>query len=1048
MVPGANTDVNIGLSTYQSGTNSRPTQHDTVEIVQGSTANAGSVTIGFTGSRADSGTFGEGNLSVTENSNLNISRTLTVGEDGNARLQVHAGSTVDTQGRVTVGADEASTGILVNGGRLINRNGLVVGADGYGRVVTDGAGALTQTVGDTRLGAEETGVGVVQVHGGTMTGSGRFDVGYEGEGYVFVEQGGTLSNGIGVVGRQEDASGFAVVRDADSVWSNTALTLGQKDDSTGVLVLTNGGTVRVGGGEGTLTIADEVGSTGILNIGAYSPTGQDYGLNNVVSDLLPTDLAPAAGAGYLDAKTIQFGQGAGFVNFKHTETEADDYSFKAGFAGNGTVTHHAGFTVLDGDSSAFTGNMTILGGVAVANNVLAGNVGVGASGTLRIGHGGATGDVVNDIQNEGLVQFNRSDRYVYGSVIAGTGAVEQLGTGTTVLTGANAYTGRTTITNGTLQLGDGGTSGSIANTSGVEIGENGTLAFNRSDAVLFDRKITGTGKLAQIGFGLTNVTEDNSGFTGEARVENGVLSVNGVLRGTMDVTGGTLEGVGRVGTTTVRKDGSIAPGNILGERIGTLTVDGDLAHEAGSKYLADVRSTGENDLLQVMGKADITEGSVLNVTKLDPARYELEHRYTVLSAAQGVTGDYDLTGDTWVSTFYQVQDHYDQNNVYLDVAQHRLFQEAGKTRNQIAAATAAQELKAERDPQTNYPTNELFRAIAYLQTDGEAQHAFDVISGEIHASVKADLVESSKFVRDAVTNRIRGAFGLDAAQARSEGKELAPGDADGTVLWANGFGSWGTLEGDSNAGDLDRDIGGAFVGIDTSVAQNFRLGVVGGYSDASYDAASRQSTGSSRNVDLGVYGGGQWDAIGVRLGANYTWHKLEFDRSVVFPGFAESISSDYDGHTIQAYGDIGYTIRHGAANFEPFAALAYVSTKTDDYAETGGVSALTGASDDMGTGFSTLGLRASTEIQPGVTARGMAGWRHAFGDVETSASHAFDGSSIFSVGGVPIAQNLAVLELGVDAAINEKLMVGVSYAGQLGDGVQDHGLKGKVDWKF
>jgi outer membrane autotransporter protein len=1005
VAPTATTDVNIGLSTYQSGTSPRPTQHDTVDIVSGSTADARSVTIGFTGARSDSGSFGRGELNVTENSHLNVGRTLTVGADGRGDLNIEAGSSVDAQGRVTVGADEPSQGVLRNAGTMVNRQDLIVGVDGEGIAVTEGAGAITETRGDTRVGGEETGLGVVVVRdGGTMTGAGRFDVGYE-------------------------------------------------DGSTGIVVINNGGTARVGDGNGTLTLADEAGSTGILNIGAYSPTGGNYGIDSTLYGVQPGDLSAAAGFGNLDAKTIQFGQGAGFVNFKHTGTAADDSRFKAGFAGDGTVTHYAGYTVLDGDSSGFTGTMTVLGGVAVANNVLAGKVAVAADGTLGIGDGGTTGDVVNDIYSEGLTQFNRSDRYVYDSVISGTGAVEQVGTGTTVLTGANSYTGKTTVTNGTLQLGDGGTSGSIANTSGVEIEENGTLAFNRSDAVLFDRKITGTGKLAQIGSGLTNITEDNSGFTGGARVEKGILSVNGVLKGTMDVQGGMLEGVGRVGATTVRKDGAIAPGNILGERIARLTVDGDLTHEAGSKYLADLRSTGQNDLLQVTGKADIAEGSVLDVSKLDKGRYELEHRYTVLSAAGGVTGDYNLTGDTWVSTFYQVEDHYDANNVYLDVAQHRLFQEAGKTRNQIAAATAAQELKAERDPKTNYPTNELFRAIAYLQTDGEAQHAFDVISGEIHASAKADLVESSKFVRDAVTSRIRGAFGLDAAPSQSvvskDGRAATtPGDAEGTVLWANGFGSWGTLEGDGNAGDLDRNIGGAFVGIDTPVAQNFRIGLVGGYSDASYDAAGRQSTGSSRNFDLGVYGGGQWDAVGVRLGANYTWHKLEFDRSVVFPGFAESISSDYDGHTIQAYGDIGYTIRQGAANFEPFAALAYVSTKTDGYAETGGVSALTGESDDMGTGFSTLGLRASTEFQPGVTVRGMAGWRHAFGDTDTNASHAFAGSSVFTVGGVPISKNLAVLELGVDAAVNEKLTVGVSYAGQLGDGVQDHGLKGKLDWKF
>src|SRR5690606_32770922 len=126
----------------------------------------------------------------------------------------------------------------------------------------------------------------------------------------------------------------------------------------------------------------------------------------------------------------------------------------------------------------------VVGGVLVVNNVLAGEVTVGASGTLRIGHeggplpgDGTKGDVVNDIVNDGLVQFNRSDTYVYDAVVKGTGDVEQMGSGTTVLTSANTYTGATRIITGTLQLGDGGTSGSIDRTSGVEIGADGTLAI-------------------------------------------------------------------------------------------------------------------------------------------------------------------------------------------------------------------------------------------------------------------------------------------------------------------------------------------------------------------------------------------------------------------------------------------------------------------------------------------------------------------------------------------------------------------------------------------
>ena len=55
-----------------------------------------------------------------------------------------------------------------------------------------------------------------------------------------------------------------------------------------------------------------------------------------------------------------------------------------------------------------------------------------------------------------------------------------MGTGTSILTGTNTYTGGTTITAGTLQLGNGGISGSIVG----NVVDNGVLEFNRTDAGL------------------------------------------------------------------------------------------------------------------------------------------------------------------------------------------------------------------------------------------------------------------------------------------------------------------------------------------------------------------------------------------------------------------------------------------------------------------------------------------------------------------------------------------------------------------------------------
>src|SRR5690606_18192287 len=108
------------------------------------------------------------------------------------------------------------------------------------------------------------------------------------------------------------------------------------------------------------------------------------------------------------------------------------------------------------------------------------------------------------------------------SPLTGAGALTKLGAGTLILTGANSYAGGTTITDGVLQLGDGGASGAIVG----DVVDNGVLAFNRSDAVTFGGAISGAGGVHQIGSGSTLLTANSSGLTGVSQVQAGVLSVD------------------------------------------------------------------------------------------------------------------------------------------------------------------------------------------------------------------------------------------------------------------------------------------------------------------------------------------------------------------------------------------------------------------------------------------------------------------------------------------------------------------------------------------
>ncbi|MFY3912119.1 autotransporter-associated beta strand repeat-containing protein, partial [Achromobacter ruhlandii] len=149
----------------------------------------------------------------------------------------------------------------------------------------------------------------------------------------------------------------------------------------------------------------------------------------------------------------------------------DDVTHRGAISGAGTVYKGQG----KAQGSQGTGILTLTG----ANTYTGGTYIY--RGTLRLGDGGVTGSVTGNILNEAALVFDRSDAVTFDGAIFGSGAVSSRGAGVLTLTGANAYTGLTTVEGGTLRLGDGGVTGSVAGP--ISLAENAALVFDRSDAV-------------------------------------------------------------------------------------------------------------------------------------------------------------------------------------------------------------------------------------------------------------------------------------------------------------------------------------------------------------------------------------------------------------------------------------------------------------------------------------------------------------------------------------------------------------------------------------
>ena len=138
---------------------------------------------------------------------------------------------------------------------------------------------------------------------------------------------------------------------------------------------------------------------------------------------------------------------------------------------------------------------------------------------------------------------------------------------------------------------------------------------------------------------------------------------------------------------------------------------------------------------------------------------------------------------------------------------------------------------------------------------------------------------------------------------------------------------------------------------------------------------------------------------------------------------------------------------------EPFASLAYVWLDNDGFSETGGAAALTATSNIDNLGYSTLGLRLATlyALPNGTTLvpRATLAWQHALGTTTRTTTLAFQaGGTPFSIAGVPLARDSALVEGGFDLRLTPRAKLGVAYTGELAPSQQSHAVKGSFTWSF
>ncbi|HEJ7154404.1 TPA: S8 family serine peptidase, partial [Serratia marcescens] len=234
--------------------------------------------------------------------------------------------------------------------------------------------------------------------------------------------------------------------------------------------------------------------------------------------------------------------------------------------------------------------------------------------------------------------------------------------------------------------------------------------------------ISGHGGLTKEGMGTLVLTGNNT-YSGPTLVNQGRLAVNGSVTSAVSVqSGGIVGGSGTVGSLTARQGGTVAPGN----SIGTLNVAGNVSFEPGSRYAVEVGPNGQSDRIQSSGSATIGGGEVAvtlenspNLLTQSEVRSLLGQQYTILSAQQGVSGQFDAVAPNYL--FLGTGLSYQPTGVTLSVGRNGTsFASVAQTPNERAVAAAADALAA---------GNPVYESLLGSGTAGEARQAFRQLSG-------------------------------------------------------------------------------------------------------------------------------------------------------------------------------------------------------------------------------------------------------------------------------------------------------------------------------
>ena len=660
---------------------------------------------------------GGGNLTLTGTNTFSGNTSVTAGT-----LNYSGAAAGTTSSLLDVGntAGQAAVVNINTTGTLTYSSNIQVGDLGSSGAVTQTNGNVTGvTTGGAYITIGNNGYGSYTLAGGTLTSgsvSGSVLQGFR----IGGNQSSSTSNGIANIGIFTQTGGVLT--------SNRYFAIG----TGGVGVVTfDGGTVAINPSY-RINVTDTSGGTGFLNIGtesggsavittatANSPGGLDLhsnagGISATVNFDSGTMIFPVS-TGTQQPAIAQGNTGTAFLNFDGGTVQSNfsgtlisngnGLASATIFNGGGTFNVSAAglVSVIQSSLVAPTGNgVYVPGGLLTVPTGSGGSGYIGAPAVTVTSSSGTGATAIANISNgviTGVTLTSPGQGYTLGSTLTftfagggtttgaspyvytfgsasdpnlvanGTGGITKIGPGVLALTAANTYTGPTNITAGTLEIGTGGTTGSISNLSTVSISSGATLAYNQSGTVTVSNSISGAGGLSQYGTGTLKLN-GSFGYSGPTNASAGTLVLNptailgntavNVLSGAtfnpQTTTGNDQIGLGSgslnllPGSKFTMVDNSIGSLKVVntvgtnGLTLGTAggTTSTSLTFELGA-------TAGAVDNIAVTGNASVLSAASITIVPLASDTTITPGNYTLISAAGGLnSSSISLASSTYV----------------------------------------------------------------------------------------------------------------------------------------------------------------------------------------------------------------------------------------------------------------------------------------------------------------------------------------------------------------------------------------------------------------